>query len=167
MSDSLSVELRESRGQQSRDFLEVEVALASRARVIPNGTGSRRPLVMAAVLAYRSELRQVWGPVLLDLMAPAILASLKRLRAQPPVMDVEDLRQSLVLEVLSAAAEMPLPATPSHMRRRLMARANQGVRRWLERESRRQRRQRSFEMLETKGSDLNFPWQTHGHGKGN
>jgi hypothetical protein len=81
-------------------------------------------------------------------MAPAILASLQRLRELPPVMDAEDLRQYLILEVLSAAGEMPLPANPAYMRRRLMARANQGVRRWLERESRRQRRQRSFELLE-------------------
>jgi hypothetical protein len=151
MSDSLSVELRETRGQLGGDFVEVELALASRARVLSIGACGRRPLVMAAVLAYRSESRQLWGPVLLDLMAPAILASLRRLREEPPVMDTEDLRQHLILEVLSAAAEMPLPATPSYMRRRLMARANQAVRRWLEREGRRQRSQRSFELLEAEG----------------
>jgi len=151
MSDSLSVELRETRGQLGGDFVEVELALASRARVLSIAAYGRRALVMAAVLAYRSESRQVWGPVLLDLMAPAILASLRRLREEPPVMDTEDLRQHLILEVLSAAAEMPLPATPSYMRRRLMARANQAVRRWLEREGRRQRSQRSFELLEAEG----------------
>ena len=151
MSDGLSVELRESRSQLSRDFPEVAVALASRARELLDGTRGRRPLVMAAVLAYRNESRQLWSPVLLDLMAPAILASLQRLREQPPVMEAEDLRQHLILEVLSAAVEMPLPASPSFMRRRLMARANQGVRRRLERESRRQRRQRSFETLEEAG----------------
>jgi hypothetical protein len=151
MSDSLSVELRETRRRLGGDFGEVELALAQRARVLSMAACSRRPLVMAAVLAYRSESRQLWGPVLLDLMAPAILASLRRLREQPPVMDTEDLRQHLILEVLSAAAEMPLPATPSYMRRRLMARANQAVRRWLERENRRQRRQRSFELLEEEG----------------
>jgi hypothetical protein len=150
MSDSLSVELRETRDQLGGDFVEVELALASRARVLSVGACTR-PLVMAAVLAYRSESRQVWGPVLLDLMAPAILASLRRLREEPPVMDTEDLRQHLILEVLSAAAEMPLPATPSYMRRRLMARANQAVRRGLEREGRRQRSQRSFELLEAEG----------------
>ena len=151
MSDSLSVELRETRGQLGGDFVEVELALASRARVLSMGACGRRPLVMAAVLAYRSESRQLWGPVLLDLMAPAILASLRRLREEPPVMDMEDIRQHLILEVLSAAAEMPLPATPSYMRRRLMARANQAARRWLEREGRRQRSQRSFELLEAEG----------------
>src|SRR5450759_1292029 len=151
MSNSLSVELREARSQVARGFPEVEVALVSRARVISNGARGRRPLVMTAVLAYRSEPRQLWGPVLLDLMAPAILESLQRLRELPPVMDSEDLRQYLILEVLSAAAEMPLPAAPTYMRRRLMARANQGVRRELERESRRQQRQRSFEMLEEEG----------------
>jgi hypothetical protein len=151
MSDSLSVELRKSRSQLAREFPEIEVAFASPARVISNGARSRSRLVMAAVLAYRGESRQLWGPVLLDLMAPTILASLQRLREVPPVMDAEDLRQYLILEVLSAAAEMPLPATPTYMRRRLMARANQGVRRWLERESRRQRWQRSYELLEEEG----------------
>jgi hypothetical protein len=151
MSDSLAVEFRKARSQLARDFPEIEIALVARARVISNGARGRRPLVMAAVLAYRSEPRQLWGPVLLDLMAPAILASLQRLRELPPVMDADDLRQYLILEVLSAAAEMPLPATPTYMRRRLMARANQGVRRWLERETRRQRRQRSFELLEEEG----------------
>src|SRR5712691_2101571 len=104
MSGSLSVALRESRSQLARDFPEIEVALASRARVISSGARGRRPLVMAAVLAYRSESRQLWGPVLLDLMAPTILASLRRLRELPPVMGAEDLRQNLILEVLSAAA---------------------------------------------------------------
>jgi hypothetical protein len=66
-------------------------------------------------------------------------------------METEDLRQQLIFEVLRAAADMPLPANPSYLRRRLMARANQGVRRWLEREGRRQRGQRSFEMLEEEG----------------
>jgi hypothetical protein len=63
-------------------------------------------------------------------------------------MDAEDLSQQLVLELLLTAARMPLPTNPGYLRRRLMARANQGVRRWLEREGRRQRGQQSLEALE-------------------
>src|SRR4029077_19990359 len=122
-----------------------------RARVISDGRRGPRPFVMAAVLAYRREPKELWGPVLLDLMAPAILAYLERLREHPPVMDAEDLRQHLILEVLKAAAEMPLPPTPRFMRRRLMARASQGVRRALAREGRRQGRQSSYELFEAEG----------------
>ena len=146
MSDSLSLELREPRRQLAHDYPEVEVALASRARVLSAAWGGRPVYVMVAVLAYRGEPRQLWAPVILDLMAPAILAALQRLREEPITADEEDLRQHLILEVLSAAASMPLPANPTYMRRRLMARANQGVRRWLEREGRRQRRQDSYEL---------------------
>ena len=63
-------------------------------------------------------------------------------------MDEEDIRQQLVLELLHAAATMPLPAEPGYLKSRLMARANQGVRRWLAREGRRQLRQQSFEAME-------------------
>jgi hypothetical protein len=149
MSNSLSVELREARRQLARDFPEVDV-LASEARVPTNGGGGPRSALVAAVLAYRTEHRQVWGPVILDLLAPALIACLQRLRAQPPVMEPDDVRQQLVLEVLRAAATMPLPVNPSYLRRRLMARANPGVRRWLARERRRQRGQLSFETLEEK-----------------
>ena len=150
MSDSLSVELKEARRQHARDFPEVDAALAGPARVLSNGC-SPRPVLMAAVLAYRTELRDFWGPVILDLLAPALIAYLQRLRACPPVLESEDLRQQLIVEVLRAAATMPLPANPTYLRRRLMARASQGVRRWLEREGRRQRSQRSFELLEAEG----------------
>ena len=146
MSDSLSVELEEPRRQVARDYPEVEVALATRARVLSAAWGGRPVPVMVAVLAYRTEPRQLWAPVILDLMAPAILASLQRLREEGPVAVDEDLSQQLILEVLSAAASMPLPANPTYMRRRLIARANQGVRRWLEREGRRQNRQDSYEV---------------------
>ena len=123
--------------------------VVERARDSSNRRRSERSLgLLAVVLAYRAGPRRVWGPVLLDLLAPAMLARLQRLRAEPPVMDEEDLRQQLVLEVLRAAAGMPLPENPIYLRSRLMARANQGVWRWLAREGRRQSRQHSFEALE-------------------
>lgn len=151
MSNSLSVELMEARRQLAHGFPEVDVALAWRAHVLSNGRCGPRPVLMAAVLAYRTEPRKVWGPVILELLAPALIACLQRLRAHPPVMDSDDLRQQLIVEVLRAAATMPMPANPSYLRRRLMARASLAVRRWLEREGRRQRSQRSFETLEAEG----------------
>ncbi len=98
----------------------------------------------------RAELvgpRQLWAPVLLDLLAPAMLHRLRRLRDEPPVMVEEDIRQQLVLELLHAAAMMPLPNNPAHLKAALLHRANQGVRRKLARERRRQRRQGSYEAM--------------------
>ena len=151
MSDSLSVELMEARVELARDFPEVDVALAGRASALSNGRCVRRPVLMAAVVAYRTEPKEIWAPVILDLLAPALIACLQRLQSQPPVMDSDDLRQQLIFEALRAAATMPLPTNPSYLRRRLMARASLGVRRWLQREGRRQRAQCSFEAVEGEG----------------
>jgi hypothetical protein len=148
MSRSLAVELREARRRLASTFPEFETIALGHARVSPNRRGKQPANLMAAVLAYRTGPREFWGPLLLDLVAPAVLDSLQRLTPHPPVMDAEDIRQQLVLEVLRVAAGMPLPTNSSYLKRRLMARANQGVRRWLEREGRRQRGQRSFEGLD-------------------
>ena len=149
MSSSLSVELREAFREVADELPEAERGVVARVRDSSKRRRSERSLgLLAVVLAYRAGPRRVWGPVLLDLLAPALLARLQRLRAEPPVMDEEDLRQQLVLEVLRAAAAMPLPANPGYLRSRLMARANQGMWRWLAREGRRQSGQRSFEALE-------------------
>lgn len=152
MESSLSADLREGFRRMDDGLSEADRIAVARARVLLNGrSGGRVSGLFAVVLAYRAGPRRIWGPVLLDVLAPALLASLQRLRPYPPVMDAEDIRQQLVVEVLQAAAAMPLPANPNYLRRRLMARANQGVRRWLEREGRRQRGQRSFDALEETG----------------
>lgn len=152
MSSSLSVDLREAFRQAALELPDAQLLVVERARDSSNRRRSERSLgLLAVVLAYRAGPRRVWGPVLLDLLAPAMLARLQRLRAEPPVMDEEDLRQQLVLEVLRAAAGMPLPENPIYLRSRLMARANQGMWRWLAREGRRQSRQHSFEALEEEG----------------
>ena len=152
MSSSLSVDLREAFRQAAPELPDAQLLVVERARDSSNRRRSERSLgLLAVVLAYRAGPRRVWGPVLLDLLAPAMLARLQRLRAEPPVIDEEDLRQQLVLEVLRAAAGMPLPENPIYLRSRLMARANQGMWRWLAREGRRQSRQHSFEALEEEG----------------
>ncbi len=70
------------------------------------------------------------------------------LRPEPPVVDQEEIRQQLVMEVLRAAAVMPIHAGGSDTKVRILARANKYVVRWLVREGSRQRRQLSFEALE-------------------
>ena len=65
------------------------------------------------------------------------------------MIDPEDVRQQLILELLQAAATMPLPENPCYLRRALMARANQGVRRRLVVERRRQLTQARLEDVTT------------------
>lgn len=149
MSSSLTVDLHEGYQQVAGALDDEARALLATARDLSKTRRSERgKRLMAIVLAYRKGPREVWGAVLLDLLAPALLARLQRLRTQPPVMDDEDVRQQLVVELLSAAARMPLPEEPGYLRSRLMARANQGVRRRLQREGRRQARQDSLEASE-------------------
>jgi hypothetical protein len=77
-----------------------------------------------------------------------LLARLQRLRTELPVIDEEDTRQQLVFELLRAAARMPLPSEDRYLKIALIARANQGVCRWLAREARRQMNQQSVEAME-------------------
>ena len=99
------------------------------------------------VVAYRSGSRQIWGPVLLDTLAPDLLLRRRRLRLEEPVACDDDIEQQLLLEVLVAAAQMQLPASCLYLRNRVVARANQAVARGLRRERRRQARQESLEFL--------------------
>jgi hypothetical protein len=148
MSSSLSLDLRVG-SQEAAGQVGEEVWLAlTPARVLTNGGGPRRAQELRGlVLAYRAGPKRLWGPVLLDRLAPAILERLQRLKARAPVIDPEDIRQQLIVEVLQAAATMPLPENPAYLRRALIARANQGVRRKLARERAHQLAQRSLDSL--------------------
>jgi len=142
MPSSLPVDLRDAYREAAAQLPEADRVALSRVRVLSNaGPPGRAAALSGVVTAYRAGPKTVWAPVLLDLIAPAILARLRRLKPEMPVLDLEDVRQQFLLEVLLAAASMPLPANPLHLRSRLMARANQGVRRWLVRERYRQKSQ--------------------------
>ena len=148
MATSLSLDLRTGY-QEAAPRLETGTRPdLDPARALLSGDRPKRgQALLAVVLAYRAGPKSHWGPVLLDLLAPAILDRLQRLQARPPVIDPEDIRQQFVLEVLAAAASMPLPANPLYLRRALIARANQGVRRKLLRERTSQLAQRPLESL--------------------
>lgn len=149
MFNSLSEDLREGHRRVASDSASRGGPL--RLHATDGGAPSDRDWRLAEVIAaYRCGPRALWAPVLLDLLAPAMIARLKCLRAEPPAVDEEDLRQQLVLEVLRAAACIPLPANPAWQKKQVLSRANQAVRRWLQREHRQQLRQRSFEAMEEK-----------------
>ena len=142
MSNSLSEDLREGRRV-------ARPAGAPRVRDLDGPAPADPDQRLARVIAaYRCGPRELWAPVLLDLLAPAMISRLKRLRAEPPAVDEEDLRQQLVVEVLLAAATIPLPANPAWQKKQILSRANQAVRRWLQQEHRQQLRQRSLEAIE-------------------
>jgi hypothetical protein len=149
MSNRLSEDLREGHRRVASDP-------ANRAGMLrlrdANGPAASDPdqRLAEVIVAYRCGPRALWAPVLLDLLAPGMVARLKCLRAEPPAVDEDDLRQQLVLEVLRAAACIPLPVNPAWQKKQILSRANQAVRRWLEREHHQQIRQRSFEAMEEK-----------------
>jgi hypothetical protein len=129
--------------QTKESFEQAQVAigggqeLVSRARATTNeASGERDRLLLEIVLAYRLGPQEPWASALLDLLTPAVLERLKRYDSEPPAIDPEDVRQQFVLELLTAAAKMPLPLGSGFIERRLILRAGQGVRRWLARERR-------------------------------
>ena len=153
MSVSLTVALREGYGALLRELGELDRRGLARARVLYKEhrarSSERAEALLAVVLAYRAGPRAIWAPVLLDLLAPSILTRLRRLVARPPVLDPEDLRQAFVLELLEAAASIPLPDDPRFLQRQLMSRANQAVRRSLVAEQRAQSNQRPIEAADS------------------
>jgi hypothetical protein len=123
--------------ERAEVFLGEDRELVARARATSNeASGDRDRLLEQIIRAYRSGAREIWAAVLLDLLTPALVDRLKRYRPEPPALDQEDIRQQLVLELLRAAASMPLPTGAGYVERRLVLRAGQGVRRWLARERR-------------------------------
>ena len=149
MSRSFVADLRAGYQEVACALSEESSALLAGARDSSNaGRRERGRSLRAIVDAYRAGPRELWGSVLLDLLAPALLARLQRLRTELPVIDEEDIRQQLVFELLRAAARMPLPREDRYLKTALIARANQGVCRWLAREARRQMIQQSVEAME-------------------
>lgn len=149
MSKTLSEDLKEGHRRVASDPAGPAETLRVRDSNSPAPADPNQRLAQV-VAAYRCGPRALCAPVLLDLLAPAMIARLRRLRAEPPAVDEEDLRQQLVLEVLRAAATIPLPANPAWQKKQILSRANQAVRRWLQQEHRQQLRQRSLEATEEK-----------------
>jgi len=149
MTSSFVADLADGYQKVACALSEESSALRARARDSSNaGRRERGRSLRAIVDAYRAGPRELWGSVLLDLLAPALLARLQRLRTELPVIDEEDIRQQLVFELLRAAARMPLPSEDRYLKTALIARANQGVCRWLAREARRQMNQQPVEAME-------------------
>lgn len=144
MATDLSTSLKAASSDAMRELPGEAQALIARARVSVSSPPAERDQALAAiVVSYRAGPRGLWAPVLLDLLNPALLDCLQRLGEEPPLFDRKDLRQQLVVELLHLAATLPL-GDGRYLKRRLIRRANQAVRRWLTREASRQSHQISL-----------------------
>lgn len=149
MATTFVTDLRQGYEQVAGDLPEEALALIARARDSANtDLAERNRLLAEMVTAYRSGPRELWGPVILDLLAPALVELLQLFRAEPPAMDAEEISQQLVMETLRAAATIPIHKDGCDMKVRLLARAYTYVVRWLIREGYRQSKQRSYEALQ-------------------
>jgi hypothetical protein len=111
-----------------------ELPRVMHSRQIP---ACRQDQVLAATIrAYRHGPPTLWGPVLLSMLAPALVRLVRPLRSQPPAIDDEDLDQQVVVEALRSAALMPLPENCRFVQRRLTALTGKRLMRWLQREGR-------------------------------
>jgi hypothetical protein len=152
MTSNFATDLKEGYKRVAEALSGPELEVLSRARDSISTTPAERNLLLAKIVAaYRRGPRQLWAPVLLDLLAPALIESLQWFRAEPPVVEEEDIRQQLVVAVLRAAATMPIQEGGRRLKFRLLSQANRAVVRWLEREGIRQDWQQSFDASEERG----------------
>jgi hypothetical protein len=108
----------------------------------------RQDQVLAATLrAFRAGPASLWGPVMLEMLAPALVKLASRTLPVLPAIDEEDIQQQVIYEALRAGATMPLPPDCRFVQARLVKLANKRLRRWLAHELRRQERHLSLEGL--------------------
>ena len=160
MATTLATELRRNFDQASRRLPEEALMLVARARdTRKTGLTERDRLLAEIVVAYRCGPRELWAPVILDLLAPALVRIFRRIHEkseeisdmwdhdEPLIVDEEEIRQQLVMEVLRAAATIPLRPGGRGMKTRLLKRVNSYLIRWVKREFRHQVWHRSLEAL--------------------
>ena len=136
MSRSLTSELQEGYREVAALLSPEQSLLVEQARGRPKVPVGRDRALAEIVAAYRAGPRELWAPVILDLVAPSLLERLQHFEARPPVLDGEDLSQQLVAQLLHAAATMHVPCDGRHLRRELVGRARKAVSRCLAREHR-------------------------------
>jgi hypothetical protein len=125
-----------------------ELDLISRARdPINTGGVERNRLLTRIVCCYRTGPKAIWGPVVLDLLAPTLTLMLRGLRPVPPAIDETEIRQQLVAETLRCVATVPVLESGLGTRFRITSRIYTNMLRWLTREGRRRRSQVSFDHL--------------------
>ena len=156
-----------------------EVCVADLPAAVRVGTPQdvRDKLWIAALVRYRTRSKSFWGPVILEMLAPALIQELAQLRALRPYLEEEDLTQQLLLAALEAAACIPLRGRRRFIEQRLARRAATSIKRALEYEARRRRwslpvseravDRRAIEDWHAKQAEsIYIPRRKRGHGRG-
>ncbi len=92
--------------------------------------------IWAAVLrCYRRGPRAAWAPLVLELLAPALVEIAVGFAPNPPAVDADDLQQQIALEALAAAGSIPLGGG-HFIKPWLVLEVTRRIERWLEREAR-------------------------------
>jgi hypothetical protein len=97
----------------------------------------------AVVRSFQRGSRQIWGPLLLEMLAPALAQRADAYFSMSSAVSHDDIEQQLVLEVLRDAARIDLSADRQFVDQRLVREPCLRVRRWLQ-----QMHRRSEESLE-------------------
>lgn len=88
----------------------------------------------AIVRSYRKGPRPVWGAVLLEMLAPALIAAASDVAARGAATPPEDLDQQVLVETLATAAQIPL-WRDQWLKRRIMIRVSIALVRWSAKQS--------------------------------
>jgi len=92
--------------------------------------------IWAAILrSYRRGPRAAWAPMVLELLAPALVEITAGFNPNPPTVDADDLQQQVALEALRAAGSIPLQGG-QFIKPWLVGEVRRRISRWLEREAR-------------------------------
>jgi DNA-directed RNA polymerase specialized sigma24 family protein len=86
---------------------------------------------LAVIRCWRQRDARLWGPVLLQMLAPALINETYRLALAEPLIDPVDVQQHLVTEVLAAATSLPLEDGTRRVRARLLWSAASRVTDWI------------------------------------
>ena len=162
MTTTFATELRQGFDQVAGSLPEEALVLVARARDTRRTELAERDRLLAEIVtAYRAGPRELWAPVILDLLSPGMLEVLRRIDHEcqeiadqwadddPPIVeDEEEIRQRVLMEVLRAAKAIPIHRGGRAMKRRILMRAYKYVVRWLEREGRHHEWHLSLEALE-------------------
>src|SRR5450759_523241 len=151
MATSLTAKLRRNFVQSSSRLPEEALLRIARARDTRKTDLAERDRLLADfVVAYRCGPREIWAPVILDLLAPGMVRILSRINRkakditdmwdhdEPLIVEEAEVRQLLMMEVLRAAATIPLHPGGRAMKTRLLKCANKYVVRSLNRDFHRQ-----------------------------
>ncbi|TMC25314.1 MAG: hypothetical protein E6J32_13670 [Chloroflexi bacterium] len=131
MAESLSVQIRAGFEESSRLAPAHQSEVRSRARDLRHRLDQRRLAFRDLVEIYRRGPKEVWGPVLLEVLAPAIMDIVTRYRSVAPVISEEDLRNQLLAEVLHVAARTRLPVEGRYVKQLLLLRVVQRLEFWI------------------------------------